>query len=159
MQSVEEFLAHTIQLESEAALRFGQLADAMTTVGNHEVGRLFRRLSDYSLLHLGDARARAGFRTLPAIAPNDFRWPDIESPEAAAIWAADPLIGLETALQVALDAESAGLDFYAHILQTTQDPEIKVLAKEFVEEEAQHVAELQRWMQLHLSGAKLPTEM
>ena len=28
MKSVEEFLAHTIQLESEAALRFGQLADA-----------------------------------------------------------------------------------------------------------------------------------
>ncbi|HEY5582406.1 MAG TPA: hypothetical protein VIK56_14840 [Rhodoferax sp.] len=28
MHTVEEFLAHTIQLESEAALRFGQLADA-----------------------------------------------------------------------------------------------------------------------------------
>ena len=34
MKSVEEFLAHTIQLESEAALRFGQLADAMVTAGN-----------------------------------------------------------------------------------------------------------------------------
>ena len=60
MKSVEEFLAHTIQLESEAALRFGQLADAMVTAGNKEVGRLFRRLADYSLLHLGDAKARAG---------------------------------------------------------------------------------------------------
>jgi hypothetical protein len=159
MQTVEEFLAHTIQLESEAALRFGQLADAMVTVGNHEVGRLFRRLADYSLLHLGDAKARAGFRKLPAIATNDFRWPDIESPEAAAIWAADPFIGREQALQVALDAEAAGLDYYTHILQTTEDPEIKVLAKEFVEEEAQHVAELQRWMQLHLSGSKLPTDV
>jgi hypothetical protein len=33
-----------------------------------------------------------------------------------------------------------------------------VLAKEFVQEESEHVAELQRWMQLHLSGAKLPTQ-
>jgi rubrerythrin len=159
MRSVEEFLAHTIQLESEAALRFGQLADAMTTVGNKEVGRLFRRLADYSILHLGDARERAGFRTLPEMTASDYRWPDIESPEAAAIWAADPFIGREQALQVALDAENAGLDFYAHILQTTEDPEIRVLAKEFVEEEAQHVAELQRWMQLHRSGAQLPTDI
>ena len=46
MRNVEEFLAHTIQLESEAALRFGELSDAMTTAGNREVGRLFRRLAD-----------------------------------------------------------------------------------------------------------------
>jgi rubrerythrin len=157
MKSVEEFLAHTIQLEQEAALRFGQLADAMTTAGNKEVGRLFRRLADYSLLHLGDARARAGFRNLPEMSSNDYRWPDIESPEAAAIWAADPFIGIEQALQVALDAETAGLDFYAGVLAATDDPEIKVLAKEFVEEESEHVAELKRWIQLHLSGAKLPT--
>lgn len=158
MRNVEEFLAYTIQLESEAALRFGQLADAMTTAGNHEVGRLFRRLADYSLLHLGDAKARAGFHDLPVIGPNNFNWPDIESPEAAAIWAADPFIGREQALQIALDAEQAGLDFYTHILETTQVPQIKVLAKEFVEEEAQHVAELQRWIQLHQSGAKLPID-
>ena len=158
MKNVEEFLAHTIQLESEAALRFGQLADAMTTVGNKQVGRLFRRLSDYSLLHLGDAKARAGFRTLPVMAAGDYRWPDIESPEAAAIWAADPFIGIEQALQVALDAERAGLDFYANVLANTSDPEIQALAKEFVEEESEHVAELERWMKLHLSGAKLPTE-
>jgi rubrerythrin len=158
MKNVEEFLAHTIQLESEAALRFGQLADAMATAGNKEVGRLFRRLADYSLLHLGDAKERAGYRTLPVMTEGDYRWPDIESPEAAAIWAADPFIGIEQALQVALDAEKAGLNFYADVLQTTDDPEIRVLAKEFVEEESQHVSELERWMQLHLSGGKLPTE-
>jgi rubrerythrin len=159
MQSVEEFLAYTIQLESEAALRFGQLSDAMSTAGNREVGRLFRRLADYSLLHLEDAKARAGYRQLPVIAPKDFRWPDIESPEAAAIWAADPFIGREQALQVALDAETAGLDFYTHILNTTDNPEIQVLAKEFVAEEAEHVAELRRWMQMHLDGQKLPMDL
>lgn len=155
MNSVEEFLAHTIQLEREAALRFGQLSDAMTTAGNKEVGRLFRRLADYSLLHLGDAQARAGFRDLPEMASSDYRWPDLESPETAAIWAADPLIGIEQALQVALEAETAGLDFYANILASTEDPEIKVLAKEFVEEERGHVAELQRWIALHKSGQAL----
>ncbi len=46
MQSVEEFLAYAIALESEAADRFGQLADAMDACGNREVGKLFRRLAD-----------------------------------------------------------------------------------------------------------------
>jgi rubrerythrin len=146
METVEEFLAYAIRLEQEAALRFGQLADAMATAGNREVMELFRRLSEYSRLHLTDARARAGFRELPELKCADFNWPDIESPEAAAIWAADPLIGREQALQVALAAEQAGLAFYQTILNSTQDPEIKALAREFVDEETLHVAELQRWV-------------
>ena len=158
METVEEFLAHAIELEREAALRFGQLADAMASAGNQEVGRLFRRLAEYSQLHLADARERAGFRTLPVMNATDYRWPDIESPEAAAIWAADPFLGRAQALQVALEAEQAGLDYYSGVLQSTTDPEIRAFAKEFAQEEAQHVAELQRWMALHRSGQPLPSD-
>ena len=157
MESVEEFLAHTIQLENEAALRFGQLADAMRTAGNTEVAQLFRQLADYSLLHLGDARERAGYRCLPTLAEADYQWPDIESPESAAIWAADPFIGREEALQVALAAESAGLADYTEVMNTTTDPEIRAFATEFSEEEAGHVQELERWIELHQSGQALPT--
>ena len=46
-RSVGEFLVDVIKLENEAATRFGQLADAMGQCGNREIGRLFRRLSDY----------------------------------------------------------------------------------------------------------------
>lgn len=158
MDTVEEFLAHAIQIEQEAALRFAQLADAMHAQGNKEVGRLFRQLADYSQLHLADARERAGFRQLPQMSAAEFLWPDIESPEAAAIWAADPLLGREQALQVALEAEQAGLDYYAEVMRTTTDPEIRAFAKEFSEEEAQHVAELQRWIALHQAGKPLPTD-
>ncbi|MGD0505116.1 MAG: ferritin family protein [Steroidobacteraceae bacterium] len=146
MESVEEFLAYAIKLEQEAALRFGQLADAMATAGNREVMLLFRRLSEYSRLHLTDAQARAGFRDLPSLTSGEFVWPDIESPETAAIWAADPMIGREQALQVALEAERAGLVYYQSILDSTRDPEIRALAKEFVDEETMHVTELQRWI-------------
>ena len=146
MDTVEEFLAHAIRLEQEAALRFGQLADAMATAGNVEIMQLFRRLSEDSMLHLSDARARAGFRQLPNMTLQDYQWPDIESPEAAAIWAADPLIGREEALRVALEAESAGLAYYQSVLDSTKDPEIRVLAQEFVAEETLHVTELRRWI-------------
>jgi len=153
MDSVEIFLAHTVRLEQEAALRFEQLADAMQTAGNREVAQLFKRLAHFSRLHLADATARSGFREIPKLDPLEFEWPDIESPETAAIWATDPFIGCE---QVALDAETAGLRFYSDILDKTNDPEIKRFAQEFVAEESQHVAELDRWLSMHRAGKALP---
>lgn len=159
MESVELFLAHSIRLEQEAARRFEQLADAMTTNGNAETGKLFKSLAHFSRMHLADAMERAGFREVPRLDAAAYQWPDIESPETAAIWAADPFLGREQALEIALDAESAGLAYYQHILDTTQDPEIRRFAQEFVHEEAQHVAELQRWLSLHKSGQALPVDV
>ena len=154
--SVEEFLAHAIRLEEEAAQRFGQLADAMHSAGNREVGRLFRQLAEYSRMHLADARARSDFRDVPALAPDAFEWPDIESPETAAIWAADPQLGREQALEVALAAERAGHAFYASVLEASSDPELRRFAREFADEEAEHVAELERWLTLNAAGRPLP---
>lgn len=146
MQSVEEFLAHAIHLEHEAAVRFGELADAMDSAGNREVAALFRKLSAFSRLHHADAKARAGFRDIPDIAAENFSWPDLESPETAAIWGADPMLGRREALTIALAAEQAGLDYYQSVLDATDDPEIKILAAEFVTEESEHVVELQKWI-------------
>ena len=156
MKSVEEFLAYAVALEREAADRFAELADAMATYGNREVGSLFRRLSDYSRLHLADAQARAGFRDIPDMKPGDFEWPDLESPETAAIWAVDPFIGRGQALEIALEAETAGQKFYQNVHDTTTDPEIKALAGEFAEEESGHVAELHKWIAAHKAGLVQP---
>ncbi|MGA9598966.1 MAG: ferritin family protein [Methylocystis sp.] len=154
MRSVEEFLAYAIKIEQEAALRFGQLADAMEAAGNGEVGKLFRRLANASRAHLNEARARSGFRDIPEMGSDEFVWPDLESPETAAIWAADPLIGREQALEIGLAAETAGLDYYKSIFETTTDPEIKILAKQFIEEESGHVAALEKSIALHKTNVR-----
>jgi rubrerythrin len=158
MQSVEEFLAYAIKLEQEAAFRFGQLADSMEASGNREVAKLFRRLSKASRLHLAEARARSGFRDIPEMSPGDYVWPGVESPETAAIWAADPLIGREEALEIALAAETAGLDYYKDVFEKTDDPEIKVLAKQFIEEEVGHVVALQKSIAEQKAGRSPPAE-
>jgi rubrerythrin len=156
MKSVEEFLAYSMHLEQDAALRFDQLADAMEGCGNREVCKLFRQLANYSRMHLSDARVRSSYRTIPVMKPSEFAWPDLESPEAAAIWAADPFMSREKALEVALEAETGALGFYKSVLDTTTDPEIKVLAKEFVEEESGHVAELKKWIAAHKAKEPFP---
>lgn len=158
MNSVEEFLAYAVKLEEEAALRFGELADAMGSCGNSDVGTLFRRLSDYSRMHLADARARSAFRDIPTKAASEFDWPDLESPETAAIWAADPFIGREQALEIARDAEEASLHYYKSIFETTSDPEIRVLAKEFYEEESEHVREIHKWIAAYKADKRQPTD-
>jgi rubrerythrin len=157
MLTVEEFLAYSIHLEAEAAARFGELADAMQNAGNKEVADLFRRLANYSRLHLADAQARAGFRDIPTIDPRNLVWPDLESPECAAIWGADPMLGRSEALQIALAAETAGHDYYKSILDTTDDPEIKRFATEFVAEERGHVDELKKWIAACEAGMAAPS--
>ena len=158
MLTVEEFLAYSIHLETEAAARFGELADAMESGGNKEVAELFRQLAGYSRMHLADARARSAYREMPQLQPWDMVWPDLESPESAAIWGADPLLGRAEALQIALAAETAGRDYYKSILDTTDDPEVKRFAAEFAAEEADHVAELKRWIAAHEAGLSMPVD-
>lgn len=148
----EAFLSHAIKVEEEAALRFGELADAMRSGGNGEAARLFAKLAEFSRLHLADARARAGYRIRPVILPEDYAWPDLESPEAAAIWAADPMISKEAAMEVALEAEERGLAFYRAVAAATRDPEVRALASEFAAEEAQHVQWMRRWMGEEAAG-------
>ena len=90
--------------------------------------------------------ARGSYREVPTISPNDFVWPDGMSPEAADIWGADSLVDIMQALELALGAESRGAAFYRHIYETTKDPEVRVLAKEFAEEEDEHVKAIQQWI-------------
>ncbi|MCR6632341.1 MAG: ferritin family protein [Magnetospirillum sp.] len=146
MKSVEEFLVYAARLEQEAALRFDELADVAASFANTEVATFFRQMAYFSRLHLEEARKRGGFHDLPEINPGQFQWPDAESPEAAAIWGANPHMDVHQAMAVALDAEQRGLAFYADVLAQSDDPEIKAMAREFVEEEAEHVAAIQRWI-------------
>ncbi|NFV80070.1 ferritin-like domain-containing protein [Magnetospirillum aberrantis] len=146
MKSVEEFLVYAARLEQEAALRFDELADVASSFANKDVAAFFRQMAHFSRLHLEEARKRGGFHDLPEIGTGQFQWPDEESPEAAAIWGADPNMDVNQAMELALEAELRGLAFYQDVLNASDDPEIKAMAREFVEEEAEHVAAIERWI-------------
>lgn len=150
--SVEFFLAYALKIEQEAALRFGQLADSMEAAGNRDAAKIFRKMSVFSQMHYAEARARAGYHDIPVMLPHEYQWPDYESPETAAIWAADPLIAKDQALEIALEAEKRGRDFYKLMLDRTSDPEVKAFAAEFVQEETEHVAWMIRWIKEDKAG-------
>jgi rubrerythrin len=143
MNHVESFLAHAIQLEREAARRYEELAAAMGTEGNQELRSFFGRMAHYSRLHLAQATARGGFREIPEIAPEDFEWPDGTSPETAGWAGVDAQMSPLAALELALDGERSGHAYYAAVAATTSDAELRALAGEFAEEEADHVRQLE----------------
>lgn len=141
------FLAHACALEDAAANRFADLSEAMKTYGNADVAAFFGKMAEFSRLHLADARKRSGFRDLPVLAAEDFQWPDGDSPEAASMEGSHYLMTVDYALELALDSEKRGHAFYADVAATTTDPEVRMMAEEFASEEAEHVAELERWIE------------
>jgi len=56
------------------------------------------------------------------------------------------LMNAEYALSLALASEENGYAFYHNIATTTTDVEVRTMAEEFAEEEAEHVAELKKWV-------------
>ncbi|WP_240636136.1 ferritin-like domain-containing protein [Caldimonas tepidiphila] len=140
------FLTHAIQLERDAARQYEDLAQAMRTAGNREVEDFFGRMAEFSRRHLKEAMRRGGFQQLPVLAPADFRWPEGVSPEAAGWQGVDGLIDVRDALQLALHSELGGHAFYRAVAQRSPDPEVRRMAAEFELEEAEHVAELERWI-------------
>ncbi len=163
MSEIDNFLATAVRLERDAALRYDELADAIAGYGQSEVVDFFRQQALYSRRHLQQAEARTGFRdnwkgeaegeAPPRESePAEVKFPAGESPEAAAIWAADGEISLEDAMKVALEAEQAGYDYYANQAQNSKDPEVRALAAEFEEEEAGHVKALKELMARKLKG-------
>jgi rubrerythrin len=143
MEDLHLFLAHAIALEGDSARRYEELSAAMETQGNPEVVRFFERMAHYSRLHLQDAIERGGFHRPPRLRPEEYRWPDGCSPEAAGREGVDGFLDVARALALALDGERRSHAFYANIAAMTTNPRVRTLAGEFASEEADHVAQLE----------------
>ncbi|HMC12768.1 MAG TPA: ferritin family protein [Gallionellaceae bacterium] len=146
MEDVNLFLAHAVELEREAARRFEELAESMRADSNLEVEKFFRQMAIFSRKHLALAMERGGFHSLPALATQEYVWPDGVSPEQFDWIGVDSMMDVGNALHIAIDGERRGFAFYAGVAVNTHDPEVKVMAKEFADEEAEHVALLEKWI-------------
>ncbi|OHC12563.1 MAG: rubrerythrin [Pseudomonadales bacterium GWC1_66_9] len=144
MNEIQSFLAHAIQLEKESSRRYAELAEAMQKLGNAEVAEFFQQMSHYSRLHQREAMERGGFHDLPKLAADEYDWPEGSSPEAA--WGpVDPDIDVFGAMALAMRGEQRSHEYYQKIADETADPEVKAMATEFADEEAEHVVQLDVW--------------
>ena len=141
-QHLAEFLAHSVELESEARERYLELGEAMSAHGNKDVSEFFSRMAEESRLHLEEVAEIAEGLSLPDLKAWEFDWPEEEAPETASYEAVHYRMSLRQAMLLALDNERAAEKFYASFAESSPDAETKRLAAQFAAEEASHGAQL-----------------
>ena len=139
VNSIDEFLGYAVKIEEDAATHFYDLAEAMKACGNDEVAKLFYQLAGFSRLHLKEAQQRARDLASAVVIPPEYVWPDQATPERTSLMAGDAALTKIDALKAALQGERRGYDFYLAIAETTDEAEVEALAKQFAQEEAEHL--------------------
>ncbi len=140
---LEEFLAHSLELESEARERYLELAEAMAEHHNAEVSEFFARMAEESRLHLEEVTELAEGMSLPDLKAWEFDWPEEESPEAASYEAVHYRMDMRQALELALANEREAGAFYGQVAESALDPDTIKLAKLYADEEAEHARRLE----------------
>ncbi len=72
--------------------------------------------------------------------------PDHATPERTSLWAGDAALSRRDALKAALAGEKKGYEFYYTVAKTSALEEVRAMAREFVQEEAEHVRVLEAWI-------------
>lgn len=138
--SLEELFAVAWQIEADAVERYHMLADQMETFNNQELTAIFRDLARAEGLHRDEIKRMAGDIDVTARARALPDWGKGESPEQVDLGDAHYLMTPWHALRMALAGEERALAYFEYVVATTDDLKIHDMAKEFAEEEAEHVA-------------------
>ncbi|MBE9538148.1 MAG: ferritin family protein [Proteobacteria bacterium] len=138
-KSMEVFLAHAVALEREAVEQLREVAHMMEVHNNQGLYELFSELAGYGLEHAEAIEALARDRELPSFKPWEYEWPDDESPETGDTSDLHYQMTPQQALNLALSSERKAQHFYRDIAEYGETDKIRALAREFAEEEAEHV--------------------
>lgn len=158
-QALASFLAHSVELESEAGERYGELADIMEAHRNLPVADFFRRMEREAAQHLAEVAGLAGDTPLPRLTAWEFDWPEAEPPETASYEAVHYRMSLRQAAELALANEQAAEAYYREFASSSDDQETRRIAMLFADEESEHTAALLRMLaELPENGAHLREE-
>ncbi len=144
--TLPEFLAHAVALEQEAADRYLELADMMEAHRNDAVSAVFRDMTRFSQLHRDEIKARVGAIALPQLRAWEYRWS--LPPETGGEEGFDYMMEAYNALRYARENEVRAMQYYRSVADASTDAEVRRLAREFADEETEHVAALDKWIAL-----------
>ena len=158
-EELTRFLAHSVELESEAHERYLELAESMAAHHNLAVADFFRRMAHEAELHLAEVSELAAGMTLPQLKAWEFQWTGEEPPETASYEAVHYRMSLSEGISLALANERAAEQFYRRTAETGGDSETARIAAQFADEELSHAAALERMLAtLPENGAHLREE-
>jgi rubrerythrin len=137
--TVEDFYAHALAIEHEAAERYAELALYFSDRGEDTLAGLASSLASMEREHFDALAAACATLTLPAIDPRRYQWLEADAPESAARELLYRLATPRMLLEIALAAEWRAHEFFAGIARSSPSKEVCELASEMAAEERQHV--------------------
>jgi rubrerythrin len=144
--TLAELMVHALVIELEAVQSYKDLTDQMVQCGNTEVAELFEKMSALEAEHAETIREKAGDLELPELAPWEFRWSGLEPPENIDLAGVHYLMTPHQALTLALENELSAMAFFDAIAHDCTDERVRDLAKEFADDERQHVSWMKDWL-------------
>ena len=144
--SMAELLVHALVIELEAVQSYKELAEQMRDCGNTEVAELFEKMSALEAGHATKIKEKTGDLELPELAPWEYRWAELESPETIDLGGIHYLMTPHQALKLALENELSAMAFFEVIANGQVEESVRSLAREFADDEREHVAWMQDWL-------------
>lgn len=149
--TVEEFYAHALAIEREAAERYGEFAACFEDRGEAVLAGLCRNLASLEREHFEELTAACVDLALPAIAAADYRWLEGASPEAPARELLFRIATPRHLLEVALAAEWRAHEFFYWIARDAPSKAVRELASVMAAEEAEHVKWVRGALDYHVT--------
>ncbi len=146
IESIEELLAHVQVMEREAHECYLDLAEQMEVHNNQEVAELFRKLAEDEQKHLTYVEGRAGDSVIPHIAPWDLKNFDDTGLNMTGAREVHYMMLPYHALKLAHRAEVKAVAFFAEVVKSSNDDEVRDMAAEFQKEEQHHIDLIAEWM-------------
>ena len=142
VRTVEEFLAHALAIEREAAERYSELEAWFRKRGEEVLAGLCGNLAEAEGAHYRELQRRSRGHELPAIDASEYRWGAGESPEAPSRALLRRAKRPEDVMRLALAAERNAAAFFEWVAVTSPDARVRELALDLAAEEESHV----RWV-------------
>ena len=143
-RTLAELMAVALEMESEAAQRYAEFADAMETHNNLEVAALFRKMANIETGHVQAIMSEMGWREPPP--SRGFGATVFEGPETPRLEDVHYLMQPYHALTIALACEERAERFYARLVASAEVDSVREAARAMQAEEQEHVALIRAWM-------------
>ena len=140
IRSLEEFLAHALAIEREAAERYREFESYFADRDEPVLAGLCRNLAAFEQEHFDHLVQASRGRDLPSIDGRRYQWLGEDAIEAPSREFLYRVANARQLLELALEAEHRAAGFFRWVAATAADESVRSAAGEMAEEENQHVS-------------------
>jgi rubrerythrin len=140
--SLEEFIAHALAVEFEAARTLRDLQGAFHDRGEDELASLCGKLAALEQEHYERLEARSRGLALPAVDFRLYAWLESHDADCCPRDMVFHIASPRALLEIALKAEQRAVDMFERAATHLKDPGVRELARQLAQDEVEHV----RWV-------------